>query len=90
MCGPTAWGRVASLRLAEGSRSAAEGRPLYPRQPLGWQAVHQPTSSPADIGKPVKDFTDKAVKGKYQLRIVWFEPEKPTRRRQKIFSYVVA
>ena len=47
-------------------------------------------TSPADLGKPVKDLTEGAVKGKYQLRIRWFEPEKPTRRRQRIFSYVVA
>lgn len=46
-------------------------------------------TSPADIGKPVEDFTEKAVKGRYQLRIVWFEPERPRRRRKKLFSYTV-
>jgi hypothetical protein len=46
-------------------------------------------SSPADLGKPVEDLTKSAVKGKYQLRIRWFEPERPARRRQKVFSYVV-
>jgi len=46
-------------------------------------------TSPVDLGKPVEDFTGRAVKGKYQLRIRWFEPDKPARRRQRVFSYVI-
>lgn len=46
-------------------------------------------ASPADIGKPVQDLTQRAIKGEYQLRITWHEPEKPTRKRQKTFTYLV-
>lgn len=46
-------------------------------------------TSPNDIGKPVTDLTSQAVKGKYALRIRWVEPERPRRRRQKVFSYTV-
>lgn len=46
-------------------------------------------ASPVDHGKPVTDLTGDAVPGKYALRIRWYEPNKPSRRRQTIFTHVV-
>ncbi|MCP8999859.1 hypothetical protein NFC73_08960 [Pseudarthrobacter sp. RMG13] len=45
-------------------------------------------ASPVNIGKPVSDAVALAKKGRYQLRIRWYEDDKP-RRREKVFSYVV-
>lgn len=44
------------------------------------------SSSPANIGKPVRSILDQAVKGSYELRVRWYESDKPKKVREKVFS----
>jgi hypothetical protein len=46
-------------------------------------------SSPADIGKPVRSTVELARKGRYKLRIYWYENDRPKRRHEKVFSHFV-
>lgn len=46
-------------------------------------------SSPSAVAKPRASLTDRAVKGKYTLRIQWTEEVKPSKVREKSFSHTV-
>ncbi|WP_460785222.1 hypothetical protein [Microbacterium tumbae] len=46
-------------------------------------------SSPVDIGKPVTSMLDRAVTGRYTLRVRWSEEIRPSKLRERTFSHTV-
>lgn len=46
-------------------------------------------SSPVDIGKPVTSMLDRAVRGRYTLRLRWSEKVLPSKIRERTFFHTV-